>query len=615
MEKAVSIPVVVGVTGHRDTREQDRETLKAAVKGELEALQAKCPHTPVVVMTGLAEGADTLCAETALEVGLGLISVLPMPLSEYAADFDTEAAAKLFELAEKSDTCFVSPALEEYDERYGSVRDWKYRQSGLYIAKHSHVLMALWDGTTGDECGCGTASIAEAMLRGSFGGFGSRQLHPDDRAVIQIVTPRSGEPVGCKRRSGQAKPAYCGAPAAASKTGAVKKQIADISAPVRAAASAESAAMPAAAKAGDVIIRGDAAALARILRDTAIFNSDLDRNFMYKKRKAPGDDCEEETASLKESNSADSAALGHCFEDAKEPQTDRVKQRLKKVYDAGDKMSVDNAVKHNRYLAVLSTAATMLAMAFLIYDEADWYGMIAVCGIMIIALFAINAFGRRSKYQARYLEYRVLAELLRVQLHLREAGLSCEVSDIMPWNLQLSMPWIKRAASAATIGKSPKTRSSILDSWVRDQKEYHKGALIKAERRMKSNDRIIRVALVMTLAIYAFALTFELYCGGLSGGRHIFTPEVDETIRMYIKIAMGTFSAGTLFASNYYGKQALPNVVDDHRKMASLYEEAESEIERRGETEDLLIRLAEDELTENANWYAYQSKNEPDLGI
>ena len=49
--------------------------------------------------------------------------------------------------------------------------------------------------------------------------------------------------------------------------------------------------------------------------------------------------------------------------------------------------------------------------------------------------------------------------------------------------------------------------------------------------------------------------------------------------------------------------------------MVTLYEEAAAEIDRLGENEQLLIRLAEDELNENANWYAYQSKSEPELGI
>lgn len=534
------IPVVAGVTGHRDIRDEDREKLRISVRGELDAIRTKCPHSPLVVMTGLAEGADQLCAEVALEMGLEIISVLPMPMTDYAADFNGAAFEKLMRLYDASSEVVVSPKLEAYDERFGQVRDWRYRQAGLYIAKHSHVLLALWDGTEGDECGCGTASIAAAMLNGTFGQSRSRQLHPDDRTVIQVITPRAG------------------------KGGAE-----DMSA-------------------GGVIRHGGEAVLGKMLRDTERFNCDCGA-------------LPDTPASSEAIKSADTA--------------DKVRARLRKMYGAADAMSVDNAVKHTKYLARLSVAAVTLAMAFLLYDEADWYSMILVCGIMIIVLFGINAFGKRSKYQTRYLEYRVLAEMLRVQYHLRSAGVTCEVSEIMPWNLQLSMPWVRSAVSAAMIGKEPSGRSRIRENWVIGQRDYHEKALIRSVKKLRSNDRIIRAALIMTLVIYAFALLFEIGFCGLFGGRNIFSAEVNETIRMYIKIAMGTAAAGTLFASNYYGKQALPNVIEDHRKMQALYEEAADEIDRLGENEDLLIRLAEDELNENANWYAYQSKSEPDLGI
>ena len=538
MRDKKKIPIIVGVTGHRDLREQDKEILKKSVRGELEALQGRCPHSSLVVMTSLAEGADQLCAEVALNMGLELITILPMPLTEYAKDFGTEPMGDLVRLADASSKVIVTPYIEEYDERYGTEREWLYRQAGLYVAKHSHVLMALWDGSKGDECGCGTASIVTAMLDGWFRGSKSGQLHPDDRAVIQIVAPRSAQ--------------------------------------------AEPAAGDAGHAAGEVIMRGNSAALYSVLRETEIFNLDTESSSL-----------KEETVKEKDSTLAG----------------------LKSLYNAADSLSMENAVKHRRLLAGLSAAATALAMSFLLYDEADWYWMILVCGVLIIALFLINRLCQHSKYQARYLEYRVLAESLRVQYHLRSAGVSCEVSDIMPWNIQLAMPWVRKAVSAMMTGAPPMDRKSIRDSWVIDQRDYHRNALKRTAAKMKSNDRIVRVALIMTLLIYAFALVFEIGYGGLLGGKAAFSPEVNNTIRMYIKIAMGTFSAGTLFASNYYGKQALPNVMDDHRKMVILYEEAAAEIDRLGENEELLIRLAEDELTENANWYAYQSKSEPELGI
>ena len=85
------IPVIVGVTGHRDLREQDVGYLKNAVRTELGSLQSQYPNSDIAVMTSLAEGADRLCAETALEMELEIITVLPMPVSEYAEDFEGDA--------------------------------------------------------------------------------------------------------------------------------------------------------------------------------------------------------------------------------------------------------------------------------------------------------------------------------------------------------------------------------------------------------------------------------------------------------------------------------------------------------------------------------------------
>ena len=39
-----TVPITVGVTGHRDIRTEDREKLCGAVKKILLALREKCPH-------------------------------------------------------------------------------------------------------------------------------------------------------------------------------------------------------------------------------------------------------------------------------------------------------------------------------------------------------------------------------------------------------------------------------------------------------------------------------------------------------------------------------------------------------------------------------------------
>ena len=49
--------------------------------------------------------------------------------------------------------------------------------------------------------------------------------------------------------------------------------------------------------------------------------------------------------------------------------------------------------------------------------------------------------------------------------------------------------------------------------------------------------------------------------------------------------------------------------------MIALYESAEEEIAKNGENEQLLLYLAREFLNENSTWYAYQSKNKPDITI
>ena len=531
------IPIIIGVTGHRDLREEDTEILKDAVRNAVRFVQGKCPHSDIAVMTGLAEGADQLCAETALEMGLDIISVLPMPIDEYAEDFAGRPLDKLYELAERSAKTFIADRMEPYTEG----RDYLYRQAGICIAGSCHILMALWDGAPGEPGGCGTAAIAGIALRNSNRAAGEQLRHASG-AVMQIVTPR---------RSSEEK---------------------DLTA-------------------GEMILHGDIGFCEKIIKDTDSYNKDCMRLMQSAADRNP------ENTVPPEKGAGD---------------TD---EKLKSVYDASDQLSMINAVRHRRTLIGLSVCATVLAVAFLLYDEVDWHWMILLCGIMIVSLFAINAVTDRTRFHARYLEYRILAETCRVQTYLRTAGSRCEAAAIMPWSLQVAVPWVGKALSAIMAGGEVSGKKSILDMWILNQRDYHRNALVRTETQLKRNDRIIRIALIFTLLIYLAAFLFEILCGGMFGAEVRFPPEVNAVIRTVIKVALGAFSAGTLFANNYYGKQALPDVMDDHRKMALLFEEAGHEIAEKGETEPLLIRIAEDELEENANWYAYQSKHEPDLGI
>ncbi|HEY4403702.1 MAG TPA: hypothetical protein VGN55_03535, partial [Xanthobacteraceae bacterium] len=60
------LPLVIGVTGHRDLREQDVARLEAEVAGIIARLRHDYleddGETPIIVLSALAEGADRLVA-------------------------------------------------------------------------------------------------------------------------------------------------------------------------------------------------------------------------------------------------------------------------------------------------------------------------------------------------------------------------------------------------------------------------------------------------------------------------------------------------------------------------------------------------------------------------
>ena len=147
------IPIVIGVTGHRNLCPDDLDTIRSLVTQQLSGLRDAYPNSTFWMLNSLAAGADMLCAEIALALGIRLVCPLPMDAGEYAEDFQGEDCRRFRYLLSQSQS-FVCPHLEP--EKAG--RDFLYRQAGLYIASRCHILLALWDGDEEKKRGCGTAA-------------------------------------------------------------------------------------------------------------------------------------------------------------------------------------------------------------------------------------------------------------------------------------------------------------------------------------------------------------------------------------------------------------------------------------------------------------------------
>ena len=197
MSKEKTIPITIGVTGHRAVREEDREALYAAVMSELKLLRELYPNSPFVMLNSLAEGADQLCADAAREQEIPIVAVLPMDAELYEKDFSPEGLERFRFHCAHARQVFTAPFTESPDG--APDRHFLFRQAGIYLVTHSHLMLALWDGGEGKD-GCGTADVVDFSLHGSFTPSGSVPLRSDSKeAVIHIFTPRGShteEPAG-----------------------------------------------------------------------------------------------------------------------------------------------------------------------------------------------------------------------------------------------------------------------------------------------------------------------------------------------------------------------------------------------------------------------------------
>jgi len=120
-----ALPIIVGVTGHRDLRPEDIPALESAVRGVFERFLTSYPTTPLVLLTPLAVGADRLAARVAIAMGIHFRVPLPMPEAEYRRDFSPEENAEFDALLAEADERFTMPFVAGNDAE--NVRDPGHR--------------------------------------------------------------------------------------------------------------------------------------------------------------------------------------------------------------------------------------------------------------------------------------------------------------------------------------------------------------------------------------------------------------------------------------------------------------------------------------------------------
>jgi hypothetical protein len=191
------IPIMIGVTGHRDLLKEHVPALEQKVSDLLTELKQLYPTTPMYLLSPLAEGADRLVARVALQCGLKLVVPLPMEIEKYIQDFASPESQSEFKqlLANAEDSYVISTKMADGITGL-SERQTCYRRLGLHMAKYSNILISLWNGVDSGAEGS-TDQVVKFRLEGATGLAAPWLSHfhtAGGGAVYHVVTSRLSNP-------------------------------------------------------------------------------------------------------------------------------------------------------------------------------------------------------------------------------------------------------------------------------------------------------------------------------------------------------------------------------------------------------------------------------------
>ncbi len=548
----VKAALVIGVTGHRDIREQDREQLKNSVCNVLTELRHRYPCTPFILLSPLAEGADRLVAEVALrpEIDARLVAPLPMRKDMYEADFDEDSLKEFNRLLMQADQSFaIDLVADEADVGHpGPARDKQYEAVGMYIARESQILIALWDGVHLGKVG-GTSQIVKFQTEGLPPEHACNLLPPELFPVYHIVTPRVSNP--SPEQPFQVRVIYPPAFGSYNRANLYYERI-----------------------------FGNLDDFNRLTAKdgTALENGMAERKAIREFDERKFSTCEAWT--LKRYAVADALA-------------NRFRTRMLWTHRAlhwlvflSFSCFVFFAHLHEHPSTVLAVSLILLFVGYLTHTCANW-----------------------MRLDAKRLDYRAMAEGCRVGFFWHVAGVKASVPNDYLGRQRTEIDWICHGLRGWEIGldhhpssawPDPKERLQfVLKHWVADQGEYFRGAIKRSEEKSEFMERLVKACLIVAV-LFGFGLFITT--------RAITFPPGEDPIWMTVAIiAIDLLLAGAALLHHANERMAHSEHLKQYRRMLIIFSNAVKSIQAlldSGETDatKCLRALGKEALIENGDW-------------
>ena len=291
-----------------------------------------------------------------------------------------------------------------------------------------------------------------------------------------------------------------------------------------------------------------------------------------------------------------------------------------------------------RWLFSILALIFLTVSAFEIYAHLQpdaWGWLLAYPGFFLTGIVLVR-WAQSQRIFNRYLDYRALAEALRVNLFWKIAGLPADASDYYLRSYRSQLDWIRSALRAWTVesglhGQPPWTVPDLRERidlvrkhWLADQFRF----FTKNAERDHSRAHFYHLLAGAFLGISLTATTLQLIRLIYAWSHQNHGPIVGKgsqehlghdplTHGLIVTIGMGGVLAG--LCHEYLEKRLFEKQARSYRWMASLYQTAIHRLDARHEAGDVkgaqtLIReLGREALAENADWVIYHREHEPKM--
>jgi hypothetical protein len=551
----ITVPLVIGVTSHRNIAPAEMEGVRQRVREFLGRLKTDFPELPLVVLSALAEGGDQLVAEEALAAGATLVAPLPLPRELYRDDFVLPATHAGFEAlcarAQVTQLPQHPGQSRAAIETEGLARNRAYASAGIYIASHCHILLAIWDGKSSDRLG-GTAQIVHYHLSGVMPALIDRRQGSqhrlgggDERLLYHIVCSRDG---------------VDGAPAEGLR-------------PLQAMWRIDSTTVD--------TDRGLPPEFRLIFTRTAEFN----------------DDCRRYAREIEVAAQASPAPRRECT------------AVIDRLFQASDWLAIHFQKRVLLAMRSTYTLAALMGIAFMCYSDLPAQDYMIFVFLLLFGSGAyLTVLAHHRGWHRKYLDYRALAEGLRVQSYWRRAGISMTADhefahDNFLQKQNVELGWIRNVMRAA--GLYPTTGvvapgldelDAVIAEWIGEpaasgQIHYYDRKAGERARLHRITETIGRISLWTGIAISVFLA--------------LFVNSLSQDAKTDLVAIMAVLSIVAAVREAYAYRKADKELIKQYRFMARIFSSAHDGLKRTTdptERREILRELGESALAEHAEW-------------